>query len=86
MLYFQIQDPGTKDWITHEDNEYSHISGYPGSIWVTELNQAWGDRVGANSLTYQEAQDIVDAIIAEAQANWTPESPLPYPQPIILPQ
>lgn len=86
MLYFQIQDPGTKDWITHTDNEYSHISGYPGSIWVTELNQAWADRVGANSLTYQAAQDIVDAIIAEAQANWTIESGLPYPQPIILPQ
>jgi hypothetical protein len=85
MLYFQIQDPGIKDWITHADNEYSHISGYPGSIWVTELNQAWGDRVGANSLTYEEAQAIVDEQIAIAQANWIPDSGQIYPQPIILP-
>lgn len=85
MLYFQIQDPGIKGWISHEDNEYSHISGYPGNIWATELNQAWADRVGATSLEYQEAQDIVDAIITEAQANWTEESNVPYPQRIILP-
>lgn len=85
MLYFQIEDPGVKDWITHADNEYSHISGYPGNIWVTELNQAWADRVGAISLTYQQAQDIVDSIILEAQTNWTIESGLPYPQSIILP-
>lgn len=85
MLYFQIEDPGTKDWITHADNEYSHISGYPGSVWVTELNQAWADRVGATSLTYQQAQDIVNSVIAEAQANWTEDSDRPYPEPIILP-
>jgi hypothetical protein len=86
MLYFQIQDPGIKDWITHEDNEYSHISGYPGDVWVTELNQAWGDRVGASSLEYQEAQAIVDEQILIAQNNWVSGSSQIYPQPIILPQ
>lgn len=85
MLYFQIENPGTKNWIAHEDNEYSHISGYPGNIWVTELNQQWADRVGALSLTKQEAQDIVDVIIQEAQQNWDPNSEVPYPQPIVLP-
>lgn len=85
MLYFQIEDPGIKDWISHEDNEYSHISGYPGNIWVTENNQPWADKVGATSLTYQQAQDIVDAIILQQQANWTVESGIPYPQSVILP-
>ena len=85
MLYFQIENPGTKGWITHQDNEYSHISGYPGNIWVTENNQSWADRVGATSLTYQEAQSIVDNIIIQAQSEWTEESDFPYPQSIILP-
>jgi hypothetical protein len=86
MLYFQIINPGIKGWINHEDNEYSHISGYPGDIWVTKNNQAWADRVGATSLTYQQAQDVVDAIITQAQLEWDEELGIPYPEPIILPQ
>lgn len=85
MLYFQAINPGTKGWITHEDNEYSHISEYPGNVYITENNQAWADRVGATSITYQQAQDIVDALILQAQAQWTEDSNRPYPQPIVLP-
>jgi hypothetical protein len=84
MLYFQIENPGVKNWISHEDNELAHISQYPGNIWVTE-NEIWANRVGAASLSKQEAQDIVDNIIQQAQQNWTEESELPYPQSIILP-
>jgi 23S rRNA A2030 N6-methylase RlmJ len=86
MLYFQAINPGTKGWITHEDNEYSHISEYPGNIWVTENNQSWADRVGATSLSYQEAQSIADAIITQAQSEWTEDTGFPYPQLILLPQ
>ena len=85
MFYYQIVNPGIKDWISHEDNELAHISEYPGNIWVTE-NEAWANRVGATQLTYSEAQTIVDEIVLEAQANWTEDSNDPYPQPIILPQ
>lgn len=85
MLYFQAENPGTKGWISHQDNEYSHIAGYPGDIWITELNQAWADRVGAISLTKQQAQDIVDSIIQVEQQNWSEESGLPYPLLISLP-
>ena len=84
MLYFQIKNPGIKNWISHEDNRLAHISEYPGDIWATE-NEIWANRVGAISLTKQEAQDIVDNIIQQAQQNWTEESELPYPQSIILP-
>lgn len=84
MLYFQIQNPGVKNWISHEDNALAHISEYPGNIWVTE-NQVWADRVGAINLTKEEAQTIVDNIIYQAQQDWTEESELPYPQNIILP-
>ena len=52
-------------FITHEDNELAHISGYPGNIWVTE-NTIWPQRIGAIEKTKEEAQAIVDAAIAES--------------------
>ena len=69
MQYYQATNPG-KGFITHEDNERSHIAGYPGEIWSTESNTEWATRVGAVSKTKEEAQAIVDAITATAQANW----------------
>ena len=84
MHYYQITNPGTKDWITHNDNELAHISEYPGNIWVTE-NTEWASRVGATELTQAEAQTVVDNVIITAQSNWTPESGEPYPELIILP-
>ena len=84
MHYYYIINPGVKDWITHEDNELAHVANYPGDVWVTE-NVDWAARVGAEEKTKEEAQALVDAVINEAIANWTPESGRPQPQPIILP-
>lgn len=62
MKYFQAENTG-KGFITHQDNEVAHISGYPADIWVTE-NTAWAARVGAVEKTKEEAQAIIDAAIA----------------------
>ena len=40
--YYNAENTG-KGFITHEDNELGHISGYPGNVWVTE-NTAWAVR------------------------------------------
>jgi glycine cleavage system H lipoate-binding protein len=84
MHYYQIENPGVKGFVTHAENEVAYIGGYPGNIWVTE-NVDWAARVGATELTQAEAQAIVDIVIAQAQAEWTVELGMPYPQPIILP-
>lgn len=84
MHYYHIVSPGVKGWITHADNELAHVAGYPGDVWVTE-NTAWAARVGATEKTQAEAQALVDAVINEAIANWTVESGMPEPQPIVLP-
>jgi hypothetical protein len=84
MHYYQIENPGTKGFVTHAENEIAHVANYPGNIWVTE-NVDWATRVGATEITQVEAQAVVDAVIAQAQADWTAESGMPYPQPIILP-
>lgn len=62
MNYFVAINTG-KGFITHEDNERSHIAGYPGDVWVTENNQTWATRVGAIEKTKAEAQALVDAAI-----------------------
>jgi hypothetical protein len=60
--YYQAENTG-KGFITHQDNETAHISGYPGNIWVTE-NATWAQRVNAAEKTREEAQAIVDAVAA----------------------
>lgn len=67
LKYFQAENYG-KGFITHEDNEFKHVSGYPGNIWVTE-NEVWAQRVGATELTKEQAQAIVDAEIAQVEVN-----------------
>ena len=62
MKYFVAENTG-KGFITHEDNQLSHIAGYPANIWVTE-NTAWAERVSAVEKTKEEAQALVDAAIA----------------------
>lgn len=62
MKYFQAKNGG-KGFITHQDNELAHISGYPADIWVTE-NTTWAARVGAVEKTKAEAQAIIDAAIS----------------------
>ena len=84
MHYYEITNPGTKGWITHEDNELAHIAEYPGNIFVTE-NTTWAARVGATEKTYEEAQAICNAVIDEAKNQWVSGSG-PEPQYITLPQ
>ena len=87
MKYFVIQNPGVEGFITHADNASAHIAEYPGNVFVTE-NAAWGARVGAVEKTKAEAQAIVDAVIAEAKANFVPNENEPgrtEPQDITLP-
>lgn len=62
MKYYQAENTG-KGFITHQDNELAHISGYPAGIFVTE-NTAWADRVGAVEKTKEEAQAIIDASVS----------------------
>lgn len=62
MAYYQAENTGL-GFITHEDNETSHVAGYPANIWVTE-NTAWAERVGAVEKTKEEAQALIDAAIA----------------------
>lgn len=83
MNYYQAINTGL-GFITHEDNELAHISGYPGDIWVTE-NTTWATRVGAVEKTKEEAQAIQDAIYQEASASYTPGFFAQELQPIILP-
>jgi len=61
MHYYQATNTGV-GFITHEDNESAHVSGYPADIWVTE-NTTWATRVGAVEKTKEEAQALVDASI-----------------------
>lgn len=86
MQYYTAVNTGV-GFITYEDNERSHISGYPGDVWVTEDNQIWADRVGAVAKTKEEAQAIVDAACAPVIAEWhvCVASPTPWlcgPQPV----
>jgi hypothetical protein len=83
MNYYQAVNTGL-GFITHEDNELAHVSGYPGDIWGTE-NTTWAARVGAVEKTKEEAQAIQDAIYQEASASYVPGALTQEPQPIVLP-
>ena len=78
VKYYTATNTG-KGFITHEDNATSHISGFPGGVWVTE-NEAWATRVGAVERTKAEAQALCDAAVNESNAEisgsegWTQES------------
>ena len=62
IKYYAAKKTG-KGIMTHEDNEKSHVSGWPGEVWVTE-NTDWAFRVGAAEKTKSEAQALVDAAIS----------------------
>ena len=62
MAYYQATNTGI-GFITHEDNETSHVAGFPADIWVTE-NTTWATRVGAVEKSKEEAQALVNASIA----------------------
>ena len=62
MAYYQAENTGA-GFITHADNESSHVAGHPANIWITD-NTAWATRVGAVVKTKEEAQALVDAELA----------------------
>ena len=70
MKYFVAENTG-KGFITHEDNQLSHISGYPGNVWYTgDIQTTWAARVGAVEKTKEEqvkkfVQTRTDTIIKQ---------------------
>ena len=60
--YYEKENTG-KGFITHTDNELSHVAGYPGNIWVTE-NTAWAARHSLAEMTKMTAQTIVNTAIS----------------------
>jgi len=77
-----------KGFITHDDSSKFQISGFPGNVWqIPADNQdanLWVNKVAGVWKTKEEAQAIVDAIVAQAQADWDalPDSeknnPIPF--------
>ena len=61
-------------FITNDDSSKFQISGFPGNLWqIPADNQdanLWVNKVAGVWKTKEEAQAIVDAIIAQAQAAW----------------
>ena len=60
--YYNAENTG-KGFITHEDNELGHISGYPGNVWVTE-NTAWAVRHSLVEMNKVAAQTRVNTAIS----------------------
>ena len=60
--YYNAENTG-KGFITHEDNELAHISGYPGNVWVTE-NTAWAARHSLTQINKVTAQTLVNTSIS----------------------
>jgi hypothetical protein len=63
-----------KGFITHDDASKFQISGFPGNVWqIPADNQdanLWVNKVAGSFKTKAEAQAIVDAEVATAQAAW----------------
>ena len=60
--YYEAVNTG-KGFITHGDNELSHIEGYPGNVWLTE-NTAWAAKHSLAEMTKMTAQTIVNTAIS----------------------
>lgn len=75
-------------FITHDDSSKFQISGFPGNLWQIPANNQdanlWVYKVAGSWKTKEEAQAIVDAEVARAQADWDalPDSeknnPIPF--------
>ena len=68
MPYYYVQHSGKKGFVTHADNEASHVSNYPGDVWITS-GSAWATRVGATEETKAQAQARTDAAVAASNAE-----------------
>lgn len=75
LKYYLATNTG-QGFITHADNESSHISGYPGDIYATE-NTAWATRVGAVEKTLSEAQTLVDLALTASLETMPSGSEIP---------
>ncbi len=60
--YYEAVNTG-KGFITHGDNELSHVSGYPGNVWLTE-NTAWAAKHGISEITKIKAQTLVNTALS----------------------
>ena len=77
-----------KGFITHDDSSKFQISGFPGNLWQIPANNQdanlWVNKVAGVWKTKAEAQAIVDAQVAAAQATYDalPDSeknnPIPF--------
>jgi hypothetical protein len=63
-----------KGFITHSDASKYQVSGFPGNVWQIPANNQdanlWVNKVAGSFKTKAEAQAIVDAEVATAQAAW----------------
>ena len=63
-----------KGFITHDDSSKFQVSGFPGNVWQIPANNQdanlWVNKVAGSFKTKVEAQAIVDAEVAKAQAAW----------------
>ena len=63
-----------KGFITHDDSSKFQDTGYPGNVWQIPANSQdanlWVNKVAGSFKTKAEAQAIVDAEVAKAQAAW----------------
>jgi len=62
-----------KGFFTAEDRRNFHLRGFPGDVWVIGNNEKgayWLAEKNGVEKTKAEAQAIVDAEVAEAQAAW----------------
>jgi len=63
-----------KGFITHSDASKYQVSGCPGNVWQIPANNQdanlWVNKVAGSFKTKAEAQAIVDAEVAKAQAAW----------------
>jgi hypothetical protein len=62
-----------KGFFTAEDRRNFHLRGFPGDVWVIGNNEKgayWLAEKNGVEKTKAEAQAIVDAKVAEAQAAW----------------
>jgi len=61
-------------FITIDDSSKFQVSGFPGNVWQIPANNQdanlWVNKVAGIWKTKAEAQAIVDAIVAQAQADW----------------
>ncbi len=60
-------------FITHVESGKMYLRSYPGDVWAVDggpNGDAWIKKVSGVPKSKADAQTIVDAAVAEEQANW----------------